>query len=302
MADAMGRMKLEDDRVEVLRQRLDRQSTIMTRMLDDLLDVARIATGKISIQLENIDLRDILRDLVEENEENANNAGIRFEFMISDTPCPVRGDRVRLSQIIDNVLANAIKFTLAKGHVVIRLYAEGGSVLLRIEDSGVGFDRELAERLFQPFVQAKREIDRINGGLGLGLAISRKLAELQDGSLTAESPGSGRGASFTLTLPLVEQAPRVPSVKLEKQKARCIRVLVIEDNKDAADTMGELIGLLGSDVDVAYDGQSALARARATPPELIICDLGLPGAMDGYAVARALRAEPRLHRTRLIAV
>jgi CheY-like chemotaxis protein len=134
------------------------------------------------------------------------------------------------------------------------------------------------------------------------LAISRKLAELQDGSLTAESPGAGRGASFTLTLPLAEEAPRVPTVKLEKQKARCIRVLIIEDNKDAADTMGELIGLLGSDVDVAYDGQSALARARATPPELIICDLGLPRAMDGYAVARALRAEPRLHRTRLIAV
>jgi signal transduction histidine kinase len=210
----------------------------MTRMLDDLLYVARIATGKISIQLENIDLRDILRDLVEENEENANNAGIRFVFTISDKPCPVRADRVRLSQIIDNVLTNAIKFTPAKGHVVIRLYAEGGSVLLRIADSGVGFDRELAERLFQPFVQGKQEIDRINGRASLGLAISRKLAELQSGSLTAESPGSGRGAAFTLTLPLVEEAASIPSVKLDEPKARRIRVLIIEDNKDTADTMG----------------------------------------------------------------
>ena len=220
MADAMGRMKLEDHRIEVLRQRLDRQSTIMRRMLDDLLDAARIATEKISIQLENIDLRDILRDLLEENEEHAKTAGVGLEFAISETPCPVTADRVRLSQIIDNVLANAIKFTPAMGHIVVRLWAEGSSAILRIEDSGIGFDRELSDRLFQPFVQERKQgIDRINGGLGLGLAISRKLAELQGGSLTAESAGHGRGAAFTLTLPLVGEAASAPSVKPAEQKS-----------------------------------------------------------------------------------
>jgi len=184
---------------------------------------------------------------------------------------------------------------------MVRLCAEGASVLLRIEDSGVGFDDKLAERLFEPFVQEEQQIDRLDGGLGLGLAISRKLTELQGGSLSGESRGAGCGAVFTLTLPLVAGVSTAPSVESARRKDRN-RVLIIEDNEDAADTMAELIGLLGCEVDTAYDGRSALASAMVKPPDLIICDLGLPGALDGYAVARAVRAELALRNKRLFAL
>jgi signal transduction histidine kinase/ActR/RegA family two-component response regulator len=301
-SDSLGRMKLENPKVERLHERLDRQAMVMARMLDDLLDTARIASGKTSIQLENIDFGDLLRDTVVEYEERISAAGVGFEFEISSTPCPVRGDRVRLQQIIDNILSNAIKFTPVPGRVTVRLRTEAGSAVLRVEDTGIGFDSAMAERMFEPFIQQEQQIDRFGGGLGLGLAISRKLTELQGGTLSGESPGSGCGAAFTLTLPLA--APSVTAAPRAKQTRRKdhLRVLLIEDNKDAADTLSELIDLIGFDVDVAYDGRSALVRARATPPDLVLCDLGLPGGMDGYAVARALRSEPRLRHTRLIAV
>jgi signal transduction histidine kinase/ActR/RegA family two-component response regulator len=301
-SDSLGRMKLENPKVERLHERLDRQAMVMARMLDDLLDTARIASGKTSIQLENIDFGDLLRDTVVEYEERISAAGVGFEFEISSTPCPVRGDRVRLQQIIDNILSNAIKFTPVPGRVTVRLRTEAGSAVLRVEDTGIGFDSAMAERMFEPFIQQEQQIDRFGGGLGLGLAISRKLTELQGGTLSGESPGFGCGAAFTLTLPLA--APSVTAAPRAKQTRRKdhLRVLLIEDNKDAADTLSELIDLIGFDVDVAYDGRSALVRARATPPDLVLCDLGLPGGMDGYAVARALRSEPRLRHTRLIAV
>ena len=144
---------------------------------------------------------------------------------------------------------------------------------------------------------------RFNGGLGLGLAISKKLAELQGCSLSGESPGPGRGATFTLTLPLAAASPAttIPSDELPLRTDRG-RVLLIEDNKDVSDALTEVISLFGFEVDVAYDGRSALTRAIAAPPDLILCDVGLPGGMDGYAVARALRTEPRLRLARLIAV
>jgi signal transduction histidine kinase/ActR/RegA family two-component response regulator len=303
-ADALGLMKLEDPKVERLCERLDRQSMIMTRMLDDLLDAARLASGKTSVQMEDIVLSDLLCEIVGENEGRDRAAGIDLEFEISSTrPCHVKGDRVRLRQIVDNLLSNAIKFTPAPGRVTVRLRAEGSSAILRIEDTGVGFDSSFTGRLFEPFTQQEQPSHRLNGGLGLGLAISKKLAELQGCSLSGESRGPGRGATFTLTLPLAAASPAttMPSDELPRRTDRR-RVLLIEDNKDVSDVLAELISLCGFEVDVAYDGRSALTRAIAEPPDLILCDVGLPGGMDGYAVARALRTESRLRFTRLFAV
>jgi CheY-like chemotaxis protein len=297
-------MKLEDPKVERLCERLDRQSMIMTRMLDDLLDAARLASGKTSVQMEDIVLSDLLCEIVGENEGRDRAAGIDLEFEISSTrPCHVKGDRVRLRQIVDNLLSNAIKFTPAPGRVTVRLRAEGSSAILRIEDTGVGFDSSFTGRLFEPFTQQEQPSHRLNGGLGLGLAISKKLAELQGCSLSGESRGPGRGATFTLTLPLAAASPAttMPSDELPRRTDRR-RVLLIEDNKDVSDVLAELISLCGFEVDVAYDGRSALTRAIAEPPDLILCDVGLPGGMDGYAVARALRTESRLRFTRLFAV
>jgi signal transduction histidine kinase/ActR/RegA family two-component response regulator len=300
--DTLGLMKLEDPKVVRLLERLDRQSTVMTRMLDDLLDAARVALGKISIQLEEIDLGDLICEIVGENEERTASAGINFSLDASNTAYPVKGDRVRLRQIIDNILTNAIKFTPAQGRVTVRLRTAERFAILQIEDTGTGFDGALANRLFEPFVQQEENIGRVGGGLGLGLAIAKKLAELHGGSLEGESPGLRRGAVFTLKLPLaVPSATTAPPAKQPRQKDRR-RVLLIEDNKDVADAVAELVTLIGFDVEVAYDGQSALVRAIATLPDLILCDIGLSDGMDGYAVARTLRTEPRLHHTRLIAV
>jgi signal transduction histidine kinase len=300
--DTLGRMELKDTQVERLRERLDRQSMLIARMLDDLLDTARIATGKTSIHIEQVDFCDLLRDIIADNEERIRAAGVGFEFEISSTPCHVSGDRVRLQQIIENILSNAIKFTPAPGRVTVLLRTDGGSAVLRIEDTGIGFDSALAERMFEPFMQQEQQIDRFSGGLGLGLAIGKKLAELQGGTLSGESPGPGLGATFTLTLPLAAASATIPPPPKQARREDRGRVLVIEDNKDVADALSEMVHLIGFDVDVAYDGRTALVCAMATVPELVLCDLGLPGGMDGYAVARALRAEPRLLDTRLIAL
>jgi signal transduction histidine kinase/ActR/RegA family two-component response regulator len=301
-ADSLGRMKLEDPKLERLHERLDRQALVMARMLDDLLDTARIATGKTSIQLEDIDFGDLLRDTIAEYEERVGAAGLSFKSDISSMPCPVRGDRVRLQQIIDNIVSNAIKFTRAPGGVFLQLRTERDFAVLRIEDTGIGFDSALAKRMFEPFIQQEQQIDRFSGGLGLGLAIGRKLAELQGGTLSGDSSGVGCGAAFTLALPLAAPSltAALPAKQMRQKDPR--RVLIVEDNEDAADALSELIGLIGFDVDVAHNGRSALVRAIATPPDLVLCDLGLPDGMDGYAVARALRAESRLHHARIIAV
>jgi signal transduction histidine kinase len=208
--DTLGRMELKDTQVERLRERLDRQSMLIARMLDDLLDTARIATGKTSIHIEQVDFCDLLRDIIADNEERIRAAGVGFEFEISSTPCHVSGDRVRLQQIIENILSNAIKFTPAPGRVTVLLRTDGGSAVLRIEDTGIGFDSALAERMFEPFMQQEQQIDRFSGGLGLGLAIGKKLAELQGGTLSGESPGPGLGATFTLTLPLAAASATIP--------------------------------------------------------------------------------------------
>jgi signal transduction histidine kinase/CheY-like chemotaxis protein len=303
VADAMNLMNLDDPGLERLRAGLDRQSAVMARMLDDLLDAARIAFGKVSVTLEKLDFNNLVREIEGENEQRIRTAGIAFERELPDVPCYVRGDRIRLRQIVDNLLSNAIKFTPAPGRIAIRLRMEAGHAILRIEDSGIGFDSELAGRLFEPFVQQEQSIDRLRGGLGLGLGISRTLTKLHGGSLSGESSGIGGGAAFTLTLPLQSSSPSAKTAQSIQEPRRTEqRILLVEDNRDAADALSQLMRLMGCEVDVAYDGRSALALAVAAPPDLVLCDLGLPGAMDGYGVARTARTDPRLDATRLIAV
>jgi signal transduction histidine kinase/ActR/RegA family two-component response regulator len=300
--DALRLLDSKDPTVERLRMGLDRQSTVMARMLDDLLDSARITFGKVYIQFDDINVSDVVREIVEENAQRVKAAGLHFVHEISNLPCYVRGDYIRLRQIIDNLLSNAIKFTPASGTIAVRLREDGSSVTLGIEDTGIGFASALASILFEPFVQQEQGSDRTSSGLGLGLAISRKLAELHGGSLSGQSSGVGQGAAFALTLPLA--TPPVKNARPVEQLRRTDRkrVLLVEDNKDAADALAELVGLLGCDVEVAYDGRSALARAVLTLPGLILCDLGLPGGMDGYAVAREVRADARLNQSLLVAV
>lgn len=299
--DALGLIKVPDPRVERFLGRLDRQSAAMARMLDDLLDASRIALGKVSVHLEEIDVGKLLDDVMTENEARIRQAGLAIEFHAATTRCVVKGDRIRLRQVIDNLLSNAIKFTPAPGRITVGVRAGSRNVHVEVEDTGVGFDEALLARLFEPFVQGEQGSARPGGGLGLGLAIGSKLAELQGGRLSASSPGTGRGSVFALTLPLVTPTEEAPTTDDVQGARRNQRILVIEDNRDVADCFAELIDFAGFDANVAYDGAMGLAAALKEPPAMIICDIGLPGRMDGYAVARAFRGEPRLREIPLVA-
>ena len=300
-AYALRRLNLQDDRAAPLVERVDRQSTAIARMLEDLLDASRIAFGKVSVQLEPLDLRSLLTEALDDHEQHARQAGLQLDAHIDSGICIVNADRVRLRQIIDNLLSNAIKFTPAGGSVELTLEVESGSAMVSLRDTGIGFESALADKLFEPFVQQEQGRDRSAGGLGLGLAIAALLARLQNVALTASSAGVGQGAVFTLSMPVARSPDDSPSVAGSVNQFRPRSVLLVEDNKDLADGVAELLRLHGVIVRVAYDGPSAVKSALETVPDIILCDLGLPGGMDGFAVARACRAEASLQNVRLVA-
>jgi signal transduction histidine kinase len=300
-AYALRRLNLQDNRAGPFVERVDRQTTAIARMLEDLLDASRIAFGKVCVQLEPFDLRSLLTDALDEQQPHARQAGLLLSAQITEDTCIVNGDRVRLRQIVDNLLSNAIKFTPAGGRVELTLAVESGSAVVSLRDTGIGFDSSFAEKLFEPFVQHEQGRDRSAGGLGLGLAIAARLARLQGGSLAATSPGTGRGALFTLTMPITSRLDDSPTDGASLERFTSRSVLLVEDNKDLADGVAELLRLHGVSVRVAYDGPSAIRSALHAVPDVILCDLGLPGGMDGFAVARACRAEASLQKVRLVA-
>ena len=202
--DAIRLVKMPDPGTAQLVERLDRQITAMARMLDDLQDVSRTALGKVSVRLERVALPELLADVLNEQQPRAQQAGLQVIAQSPGQVCFVKADRVRLRQILDNLLANAIKFTPADGTVELSLAREAGHAVVTVRDSGVGFDEEFADKLFDPFTQAEQGPDRRVGGLGLGLAIARRLAKLQGASLSAASAGVNRGATFTLRIPVAE--------------------------------------------------------------------------------------------------
>jgi len=300
-AYALRRLNLQDDRAGPLVERVDRQTTAIARMLEDLLDASRIAFGKVSVRFESVDLRAFLREALDEQQPHARQAGLQLTAQITEDTCYVNADRMRLRQVVDNLLSNAIKFTAAGGSVELTLAIENDAAVVSVRDTGIGFESAFAERLFEPFVQQEQGRDRSAGGLGLGLAIAARLATLQNGSLTASSPGIGRGALFTLTLPVANPLADDPISGVPVEQLSPKSVLLVEDNKDLADGFAELLRLHGVHVRVAYDGPSAIKNALEAVPDIILCDLGLPGGMDGFAVARACRAEGSLRNVRLVA-
>ncbi|HEX3913318.1 MAG TPA: hybrid sensor histidine kinase/response regulator [Steroidobacteraceae bacterium] len=300
-AYTLRRLELADSRAAPLVERVDRQTTAISRMLEDLLDASRIAFGKVSVQLESFDLRALLMDAADEQQAHARDAGLQLIAGLAEQACFVHGDRMRLRQIVDNLLSNAIKFTPAGGGVELKLALVHDSAVVSVRDTGVGFETAFAQKLFEPFVQHEMSRDRAGGGLGLGLAISSRLARLQHCSLTAASPGTGQGAIFTLTIPIAKCASAGASDRVCMERFGARSVLLVEDNRDLADGVAELLRLHGVSVRVAYDGPSAVKSALEHVPDVILCDLGLPGGMDGFAVARACRAEQSLRDVRLVA-
>jgi len=277
---------------------IDRQVTHLTRIVDDLLDATRIARAKIRLQLERLDLASVVARSMEDHRQTFEKQGISFEARLGSEPLWVDGDTTRLAQVLSNLLSNAAKFTTRGGKVEVSLLRNGAEAVLKVRDSGIGFDAEMLRRLFDPFAQAPQSLDRSLGGLGLGLALVKGLVVLHGGTVAATSAGSGQGAEFSVTLPLAAEPPGAQALVATPQTPRH-RILVIDDNEDAADSLRTMLVLSGHDVWVAHDGPSGVALAKKCRPEIIVCDIGLPG-VDGYQVARAIREDTDLRSTYLV--
>jgi two-component system CheB/CheR fusion protein len=283
---------------------LGRQIGQLTRLVDDLLDVTRVSRNKIQLQRGPLELSDLVRRTVEDHRTLFEGKGIVVEAMFAPERLPVHGDRDRLAQVIGNLLQNAAKFTPAGGRVRVATAAlpSRGRACVRIIDTGAGMEPAILRRLFQPFMQAEATLDRSKGGLGLGLALVKGLVEMHGGEVRAHSDGPGAGSDFVVELPLDgtsvakagqgESGDRQPSHR---------RVLIIEDNVDAADSLREVLEFGEHVVEVAHNGMDGLARARQFQPDIVLCDIGLPG-MDGYEVARAFCAEEALKGVFLVAL
>jgi hemerythrin-like metal-binding protein len=283
------------------REIVSRQVEHMTRLVDDLLDVKRIATGKLRLHVARIDLAEAVRENVEDLRAIFVSRSVALELR-APAPVWVDGDRTRIAQVVSNLLHNAAKFTDAGGHVSVAVDGDRGEARISVRDDGAGVAPDDLGKLFVPFVQSETTLHRSKGGLGLGLALVRGVAELHGGTVVARSDGPGKGTEFVVTLPAAAEAGAAPDGALRAGRPGTRqRVLVIEDSRDAADSLRDVLEIIGGhEVHVASDGESGVEAARTIAPDVILCDVGLP-VIDGYEVARRIRTDGRARDARLVA-
>jgi signal transduction histidine kinase len=283
---------------------IERQVANLSRLVDDLLDVSRITRGKILLRKEPIAVFEMLKQAADGHAALTAEKGLSIVLTAPEQPIYVEADPTRLEQMVGNVLVNAIKFTPKKGVIELAALREGDMAVIRIRDSGIGIPRHMLARIFELFAQTDRPLDRNQGGLGIGLTVVKSLAELHGGGVEACSEGEGKGAEIRIRLPAVTSTQRTENAEtivIDAPSVHPRRILVVEDNRDAADVLATYLRACGHTVHIAYDGAAGLTAAVREQPDVIICDIGLPG-VDGYEFARTLRAEPRLRRCLLVAV
>ncbi|HEX5761384.1 MAG TPA: ATP-binding protein [Thermoanaerobaculia bacterium] len=291
--NAVEALRLDASSLEWSRAVVERQVRHLSRLVDDLLDVSRVTLGQIRLRRERIFLHDLVTHAVEASRPLIEERGHILTVALPADPVELRGDAARLEQVLTNLLNNAAKYTPPEGRIDLSAALEDGRVAVRVKDTGIGFPGELREGLFQPFVQAEPASGRADGGLGLGLALARSLVELHGGTIAAASEGPGLGSEFVVALPAAEASGEPepappPQTTVAGRTVRGLRILVVDDNHDAAESLGVLLRIWGHDPSLVYDGPAALEEVRRTKPEVVLLDIGLP-EMDGYEVARRLR-------------
>jgi PAS domain S-box-containing protein len=299
----MGRKGLNDPTLESMRQTIDRQSTHLARLLDELLDVNRIARGEFAVEKGPVGLQDVLTRAIETSRPLIDAQGHRLHLALPSGPVSLHGDAVRLTQAMVNVLNNAAKYTPAGGDIWLTASVRSADVEIRIRDTGKGIERDMLEKVFDLFMQVEPNMGGSLGGLGVGLALVRRVVELHGGSVQARSEGMGRGSEFIVRLPLSIQKPQAvePAKPMEPGRIPRLRVLVVDDNKDAADSLHLLLQSMEQDAVTVYDGVAALAAVETFRPDVVMLDIGMPH-MSGYEVARQLRANTTARKPKLVAV
>jgi signal transduction histidine kinase/ActR/RegA family two-component response regulator len=298
---------MADPTLRQTRSIINRQVQQMTRLVDDLLDISRIAQDKIALRKEHVDLTTVAAQAAQTSAPHLTGRHHELEVTVPTVPIWLEADSIRLVQIIVNLLNNAAKYTEPGGHVWLTVVRETEEAVIRVRDSGMGIAPEMLPHVFDLFTQAEWAVDRSQGGMGIGLALVRRLIDLHGGTITAHSAGVGQGSEFVVRLPALP-AQTVPGERPKPtDEERCdaavsgCRVLIVDDNVDAAVTLGMLLGAGGHEVRLAHDGPLALKTADTFRPQVVLLDIGMP-RMDGYEVAQRLREEPALAKVFLVAL
>ena len=301
----MQQSELSPSQLSWARDVIDRQITHLARLVDDLLDVSRITSGKITLQKEPLALIPLVSATAEASRPLFEARGHTLETVLPSESLRVAGDSTRLSQILLNLLNNAAKYTPEGGRIRLAVEKDGQEAVVRVRDSGIGIPADLLPKVFDLFAQGERSLDRTEGGLGIGLTLVRQLVQMHGGSVEAHSEGPGRGSEFVVRLPHFAAPPAADRPAVQDTEGSSPmgsrRVLVVDDNRDSVETMALLLHLWGHEVRTAYDGPSALALAAEYRPDVVLLDIGLPG-MNGYEVAKRLREIPGLEKSVLVAV
>lgn len=301
-SELLSRTLATDSRAQLAIGMIKRQTAQLTRLVDDLLDVSRITQGRIELKQRPIDLAAVITQAVETVEPQLRERRHKL-FVTAFTsyePLYVDGDFARLVQCVANILSNAAKYTESDGEISVQARGDEFNTFIVISDNGVGISAELLPRVFDLFVQSERTLDRSQGGLGIGLAVVKRLIEMHKGQVSASSEGVGRGSTFEIRLPRIAR-PSATAVEMMPWKSPPRRVLIVDDNADAADSLAMLLNLQGHETHVTHNGREALGCIEAFKPDVALLDIGLPG-MDGYVLAERLRTMPQLKRVRLIAL
>jgi signal transduction histidine kinase/ActR/RegA family two-component response regulator len=307
--------------IERTRGMMERQINHMVHLVDDLLDIARISTGKVDLKKERVDLQTVIASAVETSLPLIEAGRHELSVQVPDEEMFLDVDLTRVAQVVSNLLNNAAKYTPARGRIGLAAHREDDFVVISVTDTGIGIPPSSMPTVFEMFTQVGRNMERAQGGLGIGLSLVRRLVELHGGTVSAASDGVGRGSTFTVRLPLVPDKPRgalaapvaapaaaapaapvaaaAPAAPQDAEQG--LRVLVVDDNIDAADTLGALLDMNGHATRVANDGYQAIEMAQEFQPQVVFLDIGLPG-MNGYEVARKLRETPGVERAFLVAL
>jgi PAS domain S-box-containing protein len=304
LANGLHVLRLKGDDVAAigpLREIMERQLHHLVRLVDDLLEMSRITRGTFELRRERVALATLVRNAVETSEPHVRAGRHRLDLDLPDEPLWLEGDPVRLAQIVSNLLNNAAKYTDDGGSITLAAAREGDHAVIRVRDNGCGIAPDALSRIFEMFSRESPAGGRAQSGLGIGLTLARRLAEMHGGTIEARSEGLGRGAEFVVRLPLAEATERTTASGKTPAALSPMRILVVDDNRDAATSLAVVLRMLGSDVRVAHDGHSAIDAFASSDPAVVLLDIGMPG-MNGYEVARTLRARFPERRAALVAL